>query len=174
MPSIIRPSDFTVAGSTNQAPTEWSVAILKRVLPFLDGVRVIVVTDRGTGHAVEGYIVGLHDSTASSNYPHIAMGDEPDDTTKRLHRLSDMGEIVVLGESNARWNAATAIRNETYDALKAVQQFIGTDFPPGAPYKGARRWTFTLTPDGVRVAWGESYRDRRWFVDTNRNVRLYA
>lgn len=174
MPSIIRPSDFDTATTTKQNTTEWSAAVLKRLVPFLDGVRVIVVTDRSTGHAVEGYIVGLHEATALSDYPHIAMGDVPGDTTKRLHRVSDLGEIIVLGESNARWNAATAIHDEIAEALKAVRQFIGTDFPAGAPYKGRRRWTSTLTWAGVRLAWGESYRDRRWFVDANRNVSVYA
>jgi len=174
MPSIIRPTDYSDHESSTRTLGAWDPATLKRLVPFLAGQRVIVVTDRGNGHAVEGYVVGIQEATARSDYPHIVMADTPDDSLKRLHRVSDLGEIMLLTDSNARWSLHTAIHHETGAALKAVRQFLGTDFPPGAPYKGPRRWTTTLSWSGVRVGWGESYRDRRWFVDTKGNVREYA
>lgn len=162
MPSIIRPSDFTEA--TSQHATLWNPAVLQRMIPFLAGQRVIVCTDRGNGHAMEGYIVGIQSGTRHSDDPHILISNAHDDTDGRLIGVHNLGEIVVLSNANVRWNTSTAIFNETTEALRLVKQFIGADFPAGAPYKGQRKWTVTVVWDGVQVAWGESYRDRRWMV----------
>lgn len=176
MPSIIRPTDFREHEAAPRTSYAWDPATLKRLVPILAGQEVIVVTESGTGHAVQGYIVAIVEGTSRSQYPHIGIGDTPDATTYRLHRVDALGEIVVLsGYSNARWDLHTLISQETGRALKAVRAHIGTDFPAGAPYKGPRRWTLTLTWDGVRAAWGQSVlRDRRWFVDAHGNVRDYA
>lgn len=175
MPSIIRPTDYADHEAKTRTAGAWDPATLKRLIPLLAGQRVIVVTDQGNGHAVEGYITAIQDGTANSQYPHIAVGSTPDDSLQRLHRVSDLGEVMILGQSNARWDLHTALSAETGAALRAVRQFIGADFPAGAPYKGQRRWITTVTWDGVRVAWGESIlRDRRWFVAADGTVTPYA
>jgi hypothetical protein len=173
MPSIIRPTDYARFESKTRTLGAWNPATLKRLVPLLKGVRVIVVTDTRTGHAVEGYITGIRQSTLNSQYEHIAMADQPGAREQRLHRVSDMGEIMLLDSSNARWTLDSLLSQETGAALKAVRQHIGTDFPAGAPYKGERRWITTVTWEGVRVAWGESFRDRRWLV-TDGTVHDYA
>lgn len=173
MPSIIRPTDFARFESTTRTLGAWDPATLKRLVPLLQDVRVIAVTDTRTGHAVEGYVTGIRQGTRNSQYPHLAMATQPGDREQRLHRVSDLGEIMLLDSSNARWTLDSLLSQETGNALKAVRQHIGTDFPAAAPYKGQRRWITSVTWEGVRVAWGESFRDPRWLV-TDGTVHDYA
>jgi hypothetical protein len=170
MPSIIHAGDFTEYDAATRAQGQWAPATLKRLAPFLEGCRVIVQTS-DSGHCVTGEVTGIQESTTSSAYPHLAVRGGNGDTT--LHRVSDLGPIVVLDDgASPKWEALYAMGEETRAALAAVRAFIGTDFPAGAPYKGPRRWTTTLTWAGVSVAWGESYRDRRWAVDTDGTVTV--
>lgn len=164
MPSIIHATDFAEFESTTRTLGVWDPATLVRLVPFLKGHPVIVQTS-DSGHCVTGEITGIQQGTVNSQYPHLAIRSANGDTT--LHRVSNLGSIVVLSDvvKSPKWDAQTAIRAEISAALADVRAFIGTDFPAGAPYKGARKWTTTLTWSGVSVAWGESFRDRRWYVD---------
>lgn len=163
MPSIIRPEDFAQFESKTRTLGKWDPATLERLVPHLAGLEcIVVVTDR-TGHAVSGQVVAYKSSTAASNYPHLSVRDEHGTTN---YRVDNVAEIVILGHSSRKWTLLTQLHDETTAALKAVREFLGgIDFPPGAPYKGKRAWTTTITHTGVTVAWGESYRDRRWYVD---------
>lgn len=169
MPSMISPTDFAEFEWGMGRTTEWDPATLQRLVPFLAGEQAVVVTDSRTGHAVTGEVVSLHDSTANSNYPHLGIRDERGDVTR--YRVSDLGPIMLLGDSNVRWDAGKAMRDELQAALAAVRAHLGgIDFLPEHPHKGPRRWTTHLSGFGVTVAWGESFRDRRWYVDHDLNV----
>lgn len=168
MPNMIHASDFAEFDAATRALGQWAPATLKRLVPFLVGRRVIVQTS-DTGHAVTGEVTGIHESSRTSQYPHLAVRNDNGDTT--LHRVSDLGPIVVLDDgASPKWDALYAMGEEARAALAAVRAFIGTDFPAGAPYKGQRRWITTITWSGVSVAWGESFRDRRWAVDNDGSV----
>lgn len=165
MPNIIHAGDFAEFESTTRTLGKWDPATLVRLVPFLKGHPVIVQTS-DSGHCVTGEITGIQQGTVNSQYPHIAVRNEHGTT---LHRVSDLGSIIVTSDAvkSPKWDAHNAIRAEINAALTDVRTFIGTDFPAGAPYKGPRRWTTTLTWSGVSVAWGESFRDRRWYVDND-------
>lgn len=164
MPSIIRPADFAQFENKVRTLGKWDPATLERLVPHLAGAECIVVVSDRTGHAVSGQVVGYKASTHASYYPHLSIRDEHGNTTN--YRVSDVGEIVILGTSTAKWDLHKQLSDETGAALKAVRAFLGgIDFPPGAPYKGERRWILSITNSGVTVAWGESYRDRRWYVN---------
>lgn len=169
MPNMIHAADFAQFDAATRALGQWAPATLKRLVPFLKGHRVIVQTS-DSGHCVTGEVTGIQESTTNSQYPHLAVRSDNGDTT--LHRVSDLGPIVVLddGAKSPKWEALHAMGEETRAALADVRAFIGTDFPVGAPYKGPRRWVTTITWSGVSVAWGESYRDRRWAVDNDGSV----
>lgn len=168
MPNIIRPSYFT----NSRTLGEWDPATLQRLVPFLVGKQIIAVTETRTGHAVQGEVIRYQESTVNSYYPHLAIRDQHGQTT--LYRVSNLGEIMTLDPMcKVRWDAEAAIREEKYAALAAVRAFMGgIDFPTEEPYKGRRQWTMTLTSRGVTVAWGESFRDRRWYVDHEGNVTV--
>lgn len=169
MPSIIQPTDFAEFENTTRTLGSWDPDTLQRLVPFLAGEQVIVVTDESTGHAVQGEIVGYQTSTVNSQYPHVVILDAHGQRT--AYRVSNMGAIMQLGNSPARWNAATAMRDEIQAALRAVRAHLGgIDFPEGTPRKGPRRWTMHLTHRGVAVAWGQSLFDSRWYVDHDGNV----
>lgn len=168
MPNIIHAGDFAEFDAATRALGQWAPATLKRLVPFLKGCRVIVQTS-DSGHCVAGEVTGIQEGTRTSSYPHLAVRSDNGDTT--LHRVSDLGSIVVLDDgASPKWEALYAMGEETRKALADVRAFIGTDFPAGAPYKGQRRWITTITWSGVSVAWGESYRDRRWAVDNDGSV----
>lgn len=170
MPNIIRPTDFAQFENSTRTLGKWDPATLRRLVPLVVGQPVIVgISD--TGHAVVGEIVAIHESTRNSQYPHLEIRDAHDST---LYAVSRIAEIIVLGESTAKWDLLSSLSDQTRAALSAVRQFIGADFPAGAPYKGARRFTTTVTWDAVRVAWGESFRDRRWHVTADGTVTPYA
>lgn len=171
MPNLITANDFREF-ERDCNPDVWDAATMRRLVPFLDGADVIVVTVRETGTAVQGRITGIVPATHNSDYPHIALTDENGDTT--LYRVSGLGPIMVLGDrgATARWQATNSMFQAQRAALRAVQQFIGSDFPAGAPYKGRRQWLTTLTWDGHLVRWGESPRDRSWQVDADGNASV--
>lgn len=170
MPAIITAADFTEF-ERDTRPDTWDAASLRRLVPFLDGVDVIVVTHRDTGTAVRGRITGISSSSRTSDYPQLHVTSELGDTT--LYRVSGLGPIMILDDgpaSTAKWQCTNAMHEERARGLRAVQQFIGTDFPAGAPYKGGRKWLLSLTWDGVLARWGTSTRDRSWKVDENGNA----
>jgi hypothetical protein len=173
MPSIIRPTDFAQFESKTRTLGSWDPATLERLVPHLAGLDCIVVVSDRSGHAVTGQVVGYKHSTHASNYPHLSIRDEHGNTTN--YRVSNLGEIMVLGHTNPKWDMLKDLSNETGNALKAVREHLGgIDFPAEAPHKGKRAWTMYVTHHGVTVAWGESFRDPRWYVDHAGNVTQSA
>lgn len=66
----IKPQDFS-SKVTDPNRENWTLATIEHVVETLKGRRVVVETDKGTGHSVEGEIVGYASSGSSNPGPRL-------------------------------------------------------------------------------------------------------
>lgn len=176
MAQTIRPQAFDRFSSPvyRRSPlySEWDPAVLKVVAELLVGHRVVVEVDAHTGHAVEGVVVGWKNQTAHSIYPHLTLSDGHGLTN---YRVSSIGVIMDLDNSDARWDADRELGERGDRAIAAVRTFLGAEWVvldgealvwrathrldgsvtvQALHTRGVRRdlptlWTWTVAPDGA-------------------------
>jgi len=127
MAQTIRPQAFDRFSSStyrrSPAHSEWDPAVLKVLVDRLVGHRVVVEVDAFTGHAVEAVVVGWKNQTAHSDYPHVTLKSVHGDLTN--YRVSKIGVLMDLDNSDARWDADRELGERGDRALAAVRTFLG-------------------------------------------------
>src|SRR5690606_3404677 len=150
MAQTIRPQAFARFTSSayrrSPAHSEWDPAVLKVLVDLLHDHRVVVEVDAFTGHAVEAVVVGWKDSTRHSNYPHVSLKDAHGATTN--YRVSSIGVIMDLDDSDARWQAEKQLHDLTGAAIQQVRRFLGADWV-SLEGEGEARWETRLSTGGT-------------------------
>ena len=171
MAQTIRPQSFdrfaSPAFRRSPAHSEWDPAVLKVLVALLVGHRVIVETEAHTGHAVEATVVGWKDSTLHSNYPHVTLKSVHGHLTN--YRVSKIGVIMDLDDSNARWEASNQLHDLTGNALKALRAYLGGDW---VVVDGLTQvWKTQISTDGSVTVRATSPKkgvsSAVWYVDAN-------
>lgn len=123
--TAITPRDFST--SVNDVNRDrWTVGTLAFVVEALNGQRVAIVTDNGTGGALVGVTLGKIVAGGSHSYRlHVTSTYESGETQTTAYLLQGLGAIIPLeqepGVSPAKWRALDAHRIAQSEAIKVMR-----------------------------------------------------
>ncbi|AXQ65184.1 hypothetical protein SEA_SCHMIDT_64 [Gordonia phage Schmidt] len=104
---------------------EWTGGAMRHLIAALDGAKVLLTTDKQTGHTELVSLVGLRESTGGHWQVVTRMEFEDGQTRDTAHLLFKLGETIMVmpGEGrNAKWDALKSHMAEGSTAIAAVRE----------------------------------------------------
>jgi hypothetical protein len=161
MALAITPEDFSNS-TTDPLRSQWTVGKMRHVVAALGGAEVIVVTDRGTGHAVQGRLVAAFEGGPSRGARLTVETDLPEGKTTRTHYfMANVSTVIQLTLSpadiamaGAKWRALESYRKESMAAIEVARaRHPEWDYGAwkGTPCDGLVSVTYTSQKPGDRT-----------------------
>lgn len=176
---LIQPRDFIrTTTDVNYAANRWHAGHLRLVVEALKGTRVAIVTDNQTGHMPVGVKLVRVDPRGHGEYPRLVVeyphGENCTVATgvqaacgagcpgyhRTAHLVFNIGVIVPMDASNAKWDATKAF----YERSGRVVEAARAEWEP----EGCTYGKFTATPLAQRDLWHVTYEPQREGAGTRR------
>lgn len=96
----------------------WTAGQMRHLVAALGDTPVVVVAEKRTGHTMVGVrLTGVRQTPGYGTFQVCVERDDADGVTRRCwHPLFNIGTVVILGDSQARW---TALRSHSTEYTNA-------------------------------------------------------